>query len=68
VFFLLELGLGLKQHLPDQKFTVTELADLSSRFFSISVETGLGIEPSFVAAVFTVCISAELAENHGLFC
>lgn len=68
VLFLLELGLGLKQYLPNQELAVAQLADSSPRFFSVAVETGLGVESRFAAALFTICVAAELAENCGLLC
>lgn len=67
MLFLLQLCLGLKENLPDQELTVTQLADLTPGFFSISIKPGFGVESSFVAAILAVRFAAELTENHSLF-
>jgi hypothetical protein len=68
VFFLLELGLGLKENLSDQELAVTQLANLSSWLFPVTIETGLWVESCLIATVFAVGVSTELAEHHCLFC
>lgn len=67
MFFLLELGLGLKKYLSDQELAVTKLADLSSCLFPVAIETGLGVESCLIATVLAVGVSTELAEHHCLF-
>lgn len=67
VLFLLELGLGLKEYLSDQELAVTQLADLSSWFFPVTIETGFWVESCLIATVLAVGVSTELAENHCLF-
>lgn len=67
MFFLLELGLGLKEYLSDQELAVTKLADLSSWLLPVTIETGLGVESCLIATFLAVGVSTELAKHHCFF-